>query len=129
MSMSQAESQQLLKTHLNFSMEELQPVYAAQSLEAGQQLLDEIRARIKKSYKRAALELHPDRTGGDAAKSEIFTKLSALMTQIENWKVARPQPRPMVHVFVTHFYSGTTTTGTGTTTSGGWYTPSPIPPK
>lgn len=129
MSMSQAEAQQLLKTHLNFSMEELRPVYAAQSLEAGQLLLDEIRARIKKSYKRAALDLHPDRTGGDAAKSEIFTKLSTLMTQIENWKVARPQPHPMVQVFVTHFYNGTVTTSTGTTTAGGWYTPSPIPAK
>ena len=42
----------------------------------------ELKRRAKAAYKRAVLELHPDRTGGDEVKAELFKAVSVVMDEI-----------------------------------------------
>lgn len=119
MKLQPAEVQRLLTTYLHFNPQtDLQHIFKASSVEIGQKLLNDLKINIKKLYKQAALELHPDRTGGDLVKADIFAKLSILMTEIEDWKVIKQPPRPVVNVFVTHL----TTTNNTTTSYTRWTT-------
>jgi len=120
MKLSPEETTQLLQQYFNFTTADLNPVYAAPSVEVGARILDEVRAKVKKAYRQAALILHPDRTGGDVVKSEILAKLNILMAEIENWKVIHNQPQPMMRTVV--FNSGGSTTSSGFTGSTVWFT-------
>ena len=89
-----------------------------------QRRLEELKKRVKKSYREAALELHPDRTGGDEEKLQLFKTVSRLWEQIQKFEIGRqqrPQPR-VVHVRATPSTSwgGWTTWSNSTTTTGSW---------
>ncbi len=44
----------------------------------------------KSTFKRCALELHPDRTGGDPSKTEEFQRLAAFAEMVEG--IPAPEP-------------------------------------
>ena len=54
-------------------------------------LLDELKARVKASFKKLAFELHPDRTGNDPVKTQEFKGLAQVATDFEKLTV---QPAP-----------------------------------
>lgn len=85
-------------------------------------VLDDLKREAKKTYRRLAFDLHPDRTGGDEVKLERFKALSRVMEAIEQLQI-RPPP------IVTHLVPGVqirfytngpvTTSNSATTTTSG----------
>lgn len=68
--------------------------------EAAVKHLEELKERVRKNFKRLALELHPDRTGGDAEKTERFKVVSSIKDEFEKLQI-RPvpvRPPPVVTV-------------------------------
>ena len=62
-------------------------------------VLEELKVRVKASFKRLAFELHPDRTGGDPTKTEEFKGLVQVASDFEKFTVhARPQQKPEVRM-------------------------------
>lgn len=57
-----------------------------------QRTLDALKARIKKSYRKLALECHPDRTQDDADKAALFQLATHVVKEIETMQ-AHPNPR------------------------------------
>ncbi len=77
-------------THQDFEL-----VRRQTSLETAGHLLDELKKKAKTNYKKLALELHPDRTGGDEAKTDAFKHITAVLDEVEKLAVrARPPPPP-----------------------------------
>jgi hypothetical protein len=62
-------------------------------LAEGQRKLAELKERVHKNYKRAAFELHPDRTGNDPEKTERFKLLVTVRDDFEKFQLVPPQPR------------------------------------
>ncbi len=58
------------------------------------ELLTELQASVKKTYRRLAFELHPDRTGNDAAKADLFKTLTRVAQHFERITIAPPPPPP-----------------------------------
>jgi hypothetical protein len=112
---------------LGLAPNDFRAVEQAPSFEAGQQMLAALKERAKKQFRKVAMELHPDRTNNDPAKTDDFKLVSAVVEDIEKLVFGRPQPPPQMRqqqmrvVFVRMnvgfgFSSSTTTT----TTYGGW---------
>ncbi len=93
--MTHAEAHELetvARAHLGLTKEDIQaPLH--RSMEQAQRMLAELKARTKKVYKRKALELHPDRTGGDETKAALFVKLTRVMEELEKLQL-EPVWRP-----------------------------------
>ena len=53
--------------------------------------LDALKAQLKKSYKRLALECHPDRTKDDPEKTALFQLATHVVKEID---AIRPHPNP-----------------------------------
>jgi hypothetical protein len=94
--------------------------------ELGGKALEELKERARKSYRKLAFELHPDRTGNDPEKTERFRTLATVYEKIEKMTLRRaPQmpPQPIIiirqvvfrHPFSTMHVTGAATTGTPTT--------------
>lgn len=69
-------------------------------IQEGQRRFAEIKERVHKNYKKAAFELHPDRTGNDPEKTELFKLIGTVKDdfdklQLERRPVLRPPPPPM----------------------------------
>jgi hypothetical protein len=62
----------------------------------GEILLNELKLTAKSTYRKLALILHPDCTGGDAAKSAKFVLLSQVLKQFEEMAYL-PLPPPPPH--------------------------------
>lgn len=86
--------------------------------------LKRIQEETKPRYKKLAFELHPDRTGGDEAKTRLFSEVTVANKWLQELKVQPPQPQPQM-VVVRHYpartpFGGTVNvwnTSTSTTTS------------
>jgi hypothetical protein len=81
---------------LGVSHNDLQACLRCPSFEIAVERLGELKARAKKNYKRAAFDLHPDRTGGDATKAALFTCLRAALTELEKIELKRRPPQPSI---------------------------------
>jgi len=66
-----------------------------------QALLDALKINARRAYKRLALELHPDRTGGDQTKADLFVLVGRVLEEIEKTRVLPPPPPPMWSVTIT----------------------------
>lgn len=72
-------------------------------LEKGRERLVELKELVGRNFKKAALQLHPDVTGGDAIKEAKFKFLSTvkddfLKLRLENRPVMQmPMPMPVPH--------------------------------
>lgn len=93
----------------------------------GPAMLAELQVRAKKRFKELALELHPDRTGGDPVKTEHFKHLAAAMDALDSLQVTpaghppASQPgRVVVRQVIIMDGGWSTSTSTSTTTTGGW---------
>lgn len=91
-----------------------------------QALLQSLKDRAKKNYRRLAFELHPDRTGNDPAKTELFKILGRVITDIEKLQVRPPPPPPQyvvrqVQVPLQWVQVARTVNGTTTTTTAGFH--------
>lgn len=80
--------------YFGVTQEEIRAVQGAPTFEAAVAQLAELKARVKKNYKQAVRQLHPDVTGNDEAKAEIFRTLTEMVDSFEKLEVRRPQPRP-----------------------------------
>jgi len=52
--------------------------------------LEELQRRVKRNYRLAALELHPDRTDGDVECTELFKLMSEVVKEIQELQPAVP---------------------------------------
>lgn len=57
-------------------------------------LLQELKAKARRNYKRQALELHPDRTQGDETKAALFVLLGRVLEELDKTEVHPPLPAP-----------------------------------
>ena len=83
---------------------------------AGPAMLEALQKRARARFRELALELHPDRTGGDSEKTERYKRLAMAKDQLDALVVQPPQsPRPPQQ------WSATWSGATSTTTS--WWSP------
>ena len=52
-------------------------------------VLEVLKRRTKKAYKKLAIELHPDRTGGDKEKSQLFQLATQVLEEVDAMRVVR----------------------------------------
>lgn len=111
---------------LGLSQNDFRAIEHAPSFEAGQQRLADFKERAKKQFRKAALELHPDRTNNDPAKTDDFKLVAAVADDIEKLVFGRPPPQPVMRAVRIVFRSvshGSASTGTSTSTNyygNGW---------
>lgn len=87
------------------------------------QLLVQLQDQVHKMYRTLALELHPDRTGGDHEKEALFKLVSRVHDEFMKLSVRPLQPQPMIRVVYVHVQqpfvtTSATTTVTSTTSTG-----------
>jgi len=70
-------------------------------LPQAQTLLDDLKKKAHRQYKKLALELHPDRTQGDQDKAEFFVLLGRVLEELDKTKVQAPVPVPTFQVTYT----------------------------
>jgi len=83
-------------SQLGISPEDFIRIKRAPTHDRACRLIEALKARAKVAYRRAALELHPDRNGGDRAKTEQFKLLATIYAEIEKMQ---PPPSRRVQVF------------------------------
>lgn len=62
-------------------------------LAAARNALAELKERARRNFRQRALELHPDRNGGDVARTERFKAMSAVRDDLERVEI-QPIPTP-----------------------------------
>jgi hypothetical protein len=110
----------------------LQDIQKETDVAVAQDLLDRWRAEVKKSYREAVLEHHPDR-GGDPEKLIILNEAWAIIQELKILHRRPPPPPPppvqrpttiiniRFHGFqASSFYGPGTGSATTTGTGGGW---------
>jgi hypothetical protein len=119
---------------LGVTLEQFQHPLRANSQDEGARRLADLKANVKRAFRKAALDLHPDRTGGDEEKAGRFKLASSVAEVVEalTLHVQRPRPpppvprggvviinmQPGVHV---RWTTGSASTGSATTTTtNGW---------
>lgn len=66
------------------------------SFEGATAALERVKEKVRKAYKKLAFELHPDRTGNDPAKTELFKAVSKIRAEIDALTIERgPLPVPV----------------------------------
>lgn len=88
-----------------------------------QELLQDLKTRAGRNYRKLALELHPDRTQGDKSKEELFVLLGRVLEEFNKVTVqpATPPPPQITFIPVDPVWQGfqtTTPTSTVTFTTG-----------
>jgi hypothetical protein len=122
----QFKTQQLAEDagRLGFTVQALERILQAGSIEQANREMSLLRKAVKRTFRRLALELHPDRTPDAPDKAEEFKRLSLAYDSIEtffqNTKVQAQSvvviQRPMVRVSVS------TGTSTSSTFTSDWWT-------
>lgn len=54
--------------------------------------LDVLKERARRAFRKLAPELHPDRNGGDAQRTELFKKLNQLVQEIDSLGITSSPP-------------------------------------
>ena len=93
-------------------------------LAQGQARLKEIQERTKTRYKKLVFELHPDRTGGDPEKTELFKAVTELHQQVQALELkVRPAPTSVrvVHYPAPFPYGSSVRVTTSSTTTSTHY--------
>lgn len=75
---------------------DLEAVFAAAGNGCACEALGALKARARKRYHQLALELHPDRTGGDEAKADRFRRLSAVYEEFMETQPPASAPASLV---------------------------------
>lgn len=114
--MTQAEAFQLL-AQLGVRPEDLARVQRAPSFEAAKAQLEELKVRVRAAWKRAAFDLHPDRTGGDPEKTRLYTALNGVRQDFEGLEMRLPPPPPPVLYVRVPFNASTAYTSSTSSTN------------
>lgn len=92
---------------LGISSGDFQAIRTATTLEVAQATLEAVKVKVRKAYKKLALDLHPDRTNGDPEKTDLFRVVTSVKNDIEALTIDRalppPPPQPMVPVIVIQY--------------------------
>lgn len=77
--------------------QDIDTIRAAPSFGEAQSRLAALKERIHKNFRKLAFELHPDRTGGDEAKTEHFKLLVQIKDGFDKVRLQQaPRPQHMV---------------------------------
>lgn len=89
---------------------------------AAKQMLAQLKDGAKRNYRQLALACHPDRTGGDEAKEDLFKLVSQVWEDLQKLEVRPPAPQPVMRVVYVQqgFVQSATTTSTGGPTNQTW---------
>lgn len=89
---------------LGVSPAELQQVLQQPSFAECQVYLEALKDKVRKSFKKLAFELHPDRTGNDPEKTELFKVVARIRDDVEKLTLQEaqllPPPPPMPIPFI-----------------------------
>jgi len=66
--------------------------------EVGRKMLADLKVQAKLNYRKAVLEYHPDRTGGDTAKADLLKTLNQVFADLQKLEVSQPSYAPPVRV-------------------------------
>lgn len=66
--------------------------------------LDHLKATTKTNYKKAAKELHPDRTGNDPEKTDLFCVVKDVYRRIESTKIEALEVRSITIPLSEHLH-------------------------
>jgi hypothetical protein len=104
---------------LQVTPEDLRLITETALKEEAQSRLTALKTRARKCFRELAQELHPDKTGGDTAKTEEFKRLAGALDELEKLSIqaVAPSVSPQVRVVYVARTSGTTSTTTTTWTS------------
>lgn len=58
-------------------------------------LLEALKEKVRRNWKRWAFELHPDRTGGDTQKTDLFQRLTGVRERFEQLTLPPPTFAPV----------------------------------
>lgn len=87
-----------LLLQMGFTSEDFNSIRRAQTRVEAVQRLESLKARFKIAFRKKVLELHPDRTGGDQAKSEQLLQLLEFARELEKTQIPQGvEPRVLVH--------------------------------
>ena len=84
MSMTDAQMDEALQT-LGIKPADMVRVRLAPTYAKRKAALDAVQQQAKIGFRRAALRLHPDRTGGDAAKTEEYLRVQKVADTLLAW--------------------------------------------
>lgn len=113
----QAKAQRALNA-LGVTPQALEAIRRSPSFPVAKQLLAQLKGQAKAKYRQLALDCHPDRTGGDKAKEELFKLVSQVWEDLQKLEIRPPAPQPVVRVMFVQQAPVTTTTTTVTGTGG-----------
>lgn len=94
-------------------------VQTARTLDAAMELLRGAQATAKKEFRKLAMELHPDRNGGDQQKTEEFMHLTEVLRQFEDLTI-QPMQAVQPRVVIRFYNGGPSVTSTSASTTAGW---------
>lgn len=102
---------------------DIQAPLRAQTQNEAKRQPEEFKKRAKKNLHKVAMDLHPDRNGGDTSNTELFKLASATVDWIEGLQIGPPQPRPQPVVqqpFLVVIVAGEWGSAMTTSSSGTW---------
>lgn len=91
-----------LLLQMGFTSEDFNSVRRARTRAEAVQRLQGLKARFKVAFRKKVLELHPDHTGGDAAKSEQLQHLLTFARELEGTEIPPEAPRVLIHEVTFH---------------------------
>jgi len=99
-------------------IERLRAIPFPQAVEGLKRIQDEAKPR----YRKLALALHPDRTGGDEAKTLLFSEVTAANRWLQDLRIQPPVQQPEVLIQMVHYparpFGGTVTSWSTQTSTG-----------
>lgn len=111
-------------TALGITQSDLNAIRSA-PIDQAQTLLQELKKKAHRQYKKLALELHPDRTQGDKDKAEFFVLLGRVLEEFDKVTVYPiPQPQPVPVMRPIHIYGPNNVPMSWATVSTPWATTS-----
>jgi len=92
-----------LLLQMGFTPEDFNSIRRAQTRVEAVQKLEGLKARFKIAFRKKVPELHPDRTGGDRAKSEQLQQLLEFARELERTQIPQEvAPRVLIHEVTFH---------------------------
>lgn len=114
--MTPADAQALTIIGVDFDAE-VRNIRAAPNPDGARQRLAELKDRVRKAFRKAAIALHPDQNGGDEAKTAQFVSLCRAVEALCRVELRIMPPRPQPPVVYVHWVGGTCGTTTATSTA------------
>lgn len=109
--------QQVTQLFFLFGINIQQRLATARSWDEAKERLAQAKKEAKRSYKKKAFELHPDRNQNNPYAKDEFLELQQAWDVLEKIEINRPQHVTQVRIVVTGFGGGGVSTNTTTSTT------------